>query len=244
MQKPIIAAVLALSLAASGCASTGGGGPSAGLGGKPRSAAAASLRQQQVEYQRIQEGVMTGAVIGALLGAGLGLAAGGKNRGEAAALGGLIGAGVGGAAGGAYAQNVNQQTREVAAQKEGLQKVIEQAGRSVSQAQRLNATATSLANEEQSRISSLTTQLRAGKITAATYRAEISDARDNIRILENARDQIDADIGVLQRASQQRGGAETVGRANQLRAEKARLEGQLTRLRSTYDRIPSEVGGV
>lgn len=242
MKTRAFAAVLAVSMAVSGCAGTGG--PSAGLGGKPRSAAAASLRQQQVEYQRIQEGVMTGAVIGALIGAGIGLAAGGKNRGEAAALGGLLGAGVGGAAGGAYAQNVNEQTREIAAQKEGLKKVIDQADRSIAQARRLNATASTVADEEHARINSLNTQLRAGKITAAAYRAEIVDSRENIRILENARDQIDGDIAVLQKASQQQGGGEAAGRANQLRAEKAQLEGKLHRLRSTYDRVPSEVGGV
>jgi len=239
MKNRVVGTVLILSLAVSGCVST-----SAGVGGAPKSATAAALRQQQVEYERIQEGVVTGAVIGALIGAGIGLAAGGQNRGQAAALGGLLGAGLGGAAGGAYAQNVNEQTKNISAQKEGLQKVIAQADRSIGQARRLNETASALANEEQTRINGLNAQLRAGKITAAMYRSEIGDARNNISLIEGARDKIDADINILDRAGKEPGGAEAAARANQLRAQKAQLEGQLNRLRGVYNRIPTEVGSV
>lgn len=239
MKNRVVGTVLILSLAVSGCVST-----SAGVGGAPKTATAAALRQQQVEYERIQEGVVTGAVIGALIGAGIGLAAGGQNRGQAAALGGLLGAGLGGAAGGAYAQNVNEQTKNISAQKEGLQKVIAQADRSIGQARRINELASSLASEEQARINGLNAQLRTGKITAAMYRTEIGDARNNINAIEGSRDKIDADIAILDRVGKEPGGGEAAARANQLRAEKAKLETKLKLLHDVYNRVPGEVGSV
>jgi len=156
-----IAAAMALALLTSACTTTGGApvsGPGRAAGSVRMSAAAAELRQQQVEYQRIQEGTVTGAVVGGLIGAGLGAALGGRNRGQAALLGGMLGAGVGAAAGNSYAQNVNAQTRQISAQQGQYRAVIQDADRNIAHFRKINASASRLVADETARISQLNAQ--------------------------------------------------------------------------------------
>lgn len=207
------------------------------------SPAALQLRQQQVEHQRVQEGVITGALIGGLIGAGLGAAFGGSNRGQAALLGGLVGAGAGAATGGAYAQNVNQQTRAASADQDASRRTIESADASIASFRRQNATVARITSEEERKIAGLNSRYRAGQLTAAQYRTEIAGTGEYMSLLQSTRNDMDRDITALDNAVSN-GNAEARGRAAALRQEKARLETQISRLRNAYDRIPRDVGGV
>lgn len=232
-----------MSLAASACTSTGSG-PVAGnalVSSASLSPAAAALRQQEVEYQRVEEGAITGAVIGGVLGAVAGAALGGSNnRVGGAVVGGLIGSALGGAVGGNYAEGVNQQTRQVSADQNQYRAMISSADRNIANSRKVNASASQLVQAEDARIRRLNGDLSAGRITAANYRSEIASSQENVRLLETASGRMQTDIDVLDRSAGS-GNKEASGRAAQLRSEKARLDGQLTRLRSTYSRVPGNV---
>jgi outer membrane lipoprotein SlyB len=207
------------------------------------SAAAAELRQQQVEYERIQEGTVGGAVIGGLIGAGLGLALGGKNRGQAALIGGLAGAGAGAAIGNSHAQNVNAQTRQVSAQQDQYRSAIETADRRIAQFRKMNATAQRIVADDTATISELNVQYASGRVTAQHFKSQIDEVRGNLQSLEKTQGDMDNQIAAMDRAAAQ-GNTQAGPRAAELRTEKARLEGQLDRLRSAIRRVPRDVGGV
>lgn len=233
-----VAVVAALALIVGACSGTGG--PVAMSGNL--SPAARTLQQQQVEHQRVQEGVVTGAIIGGLVGAGVGALVS-NNRGQGALIGGLIGAGVGAGAGGAYAQNVNRQTRQVAAEQDAARRTIRSADAAIASYRRQASSASQIASSESARIEALNRRYRAGSITAAEYRREIAGARQNIALIERSRASADSDIATAQRAAAN-GTSGMNDRVAQLRAQRNQLDAQLSRLRSAYSRIPNEVGGV
>ncbi|WP_372423396.1 glycine zipper domain-containing protein [Salinarimonas chemoclinalis] len=201
------------------------------------SPAAQQLRQQQVEHQRVQQGVAVGAVLGGAVGAGLGALASPNNRGRGALIGGLAGAFAGGAAGGAYAQNVNQQTRRIAAEQDAARSTIRSANASIASFNRQAASASRIVSQERSRVASLDAQYRRGQITLAEYRSQARSARQNVSLIEASVSRANADVATLERAVAG-GNSSAQSQLNQMRAQRDRLQGLARQLGQVYDRVP------
>nr|WP_320143340.1 hypothetical protein [uncultured Cohaesibacter sp.] len=230
-QKYALIAALIASLALAGCVTTQQ--PTGSL-----SPTEMAMRQKQNENVRILQGVATGAAVGAIVGGGLGLLLGGDEK--SMAQGAMIGALGGGVFGAADAQRVNKEAGAQAAQQDQLKGVIANAEKNIAHYQEMANFARQLAAEEKAEIDRLNAQLSAGQLAPDAYRAQMSSARGNVKIVNSQISNVDRDISDLEGATKK--GMNVKKQIAELKAQKVSLETQRDALVSAYSRVPSEVG--
>lgn len=140
-------------------------------------------QQDDVDYTprvRTAETVGEGALIGALLGAAIGALAS-NNRGRGA----LVGAAAGGALGAGAGGVVAHQAQGYADQEAALRTSIAMADHDAQKYRQYAAAATASTRAARSRIAALDAQYRAGRITAAEFRAQTASYERDLQAMQN-----------------------------------------------------------
>lgn len=140
-------------------------------------------QQDDIDYTprvRTAETVGEGALIGALLGAAIGALAS-NNRGRGA----LVGAAAGGALGAGAGGIVAQQAQGYADQEAALRTSIALANRDAQKYRQYAAASVANANAARRRIAALDAQYRAGRITAAEFRAQTASYERDLQAMQN-----------------------------------------------------------
>lgn len=198
--------------------------------------APADHRQRQVEQERRQEGQVTGGVVGALLGAGIGAAVGGRNRGQAALIGAMVGGAAGATVGDAHAQDVNQQTREIAAEQSQHRAARQAAQQRVDHYGRIQVAASRDASEQSDRLRRLQDRYSAGQATREEVRSEVTRTREKQAEVATHIQSLDSDMEKVRAA----GGNEAY--VKKLMEKKERLQQQEKRLRGAGDDAATKIG--
>ncbi len=176
----VTAAVLAASIALSGCADMSG---MQGAGGN----AYLSPEQQALRQQSQTSTIATGALLTGLLGAGagyVGARATGGRGGQGALIGGLLGA----VAGGLLGNQVGNANAAQGRQEGSAQARVEAAQRSADELQQTADTAERASETNRARLATLDRQYRAGQVTVAQYRAEVGAMRQDAQLMRKSAD--------------------------------------------------------
>ncbi|MHC5307922.1 hypothetical protein [Bartonella sp. LJL80] len=227
--KKIIGAALGATMLVSGCTTT-----STAVDPSNMTPTEIALRQQQTERTRIVQGVATGAVIGALAGAAIGAVAGGDSK--SITRGAIIGGVGGGVVGGADANRVNQQTRGIAAEQDGLRKVIASADKNIAYYSKASGLTQKLAAEDANRIANSKKRLASGAISKDAYKKEVNNARANVKLVDQYVKDADQDIADLKRATSGSNSAAAQQRVRELTAQRNQLKTQLSRMQTAVSR--------
>lgn len=227
--KKIIGAALGATMLVSGCNTT-----STAVDPSNMTPTEIALRQQQTERTRIVQGVATGAVIGALAGAAIGAVAGGDSK--SITRGAIIGGVGGGVVGGADANRVNQQTRGIAAEQDGLRKVIASADKNIAYYSKASGLTQKLAAEDANRIANSKKRLASGAISKDAYKKEVNNARANVKLVDQYVKDADQDIADLKRATSGSNSAAAQQRVRELTAQRNQLKTQLSRMQTAVSR--------
>lgn len=235
----VVAAVVVAAMSVSGCASSTG---AAGI--RPASAqpahAGQSSQLKSISTKRIGEGIASGALMGAAAGGLITLLRGGNANQvmQGAVVGGVIGA----AGGAIFAASVNKGAQQQADEQKRYEAVLAEADANIATYKRAAATAASVTASEKTRVARLNAELKAGSITAAQYRREIADAKDNITSLDRLIQSASYDVNDMTTMIGTTGPDPLKARKAALIEQKAALEVQRNALVEAYSRVTPDVG--
>lgn len=239
VSRLIASAVVVVALGVSGCAS------STGMSGiQPASAQPASAKHavqlKAISTKRIGEGIATGAMVGAAAGGLITLLRGGNANQvvQGAFVGGMIGA----AGGAIFAASVNKGAQQQADEQKRYQAVLADADANIATYKRAAATAAAVAASENTRVARLNAELRAGQISAAQYRSEIADAKDNVASLNRLIQSASYDVDDMTTMIGTTGPDPLKARKAALVEQKSSLERQRDALVEAYSRVTPDVG--
>lgn len=233
--KRIAAALLSISLALSGCATS--------LGEDSSLLSPEEKAIRSVEVNRQLQATAIGCAIGALGGAVYA-----RTTGERSSLYAIAGCGVGAlsfAAAGAY---MNAKTRSYGNEQQAYRNLIAAADEDIRETRQLNQTASRLVTQQRDKINRLNGQYRAGTLKADDYRKQIASAERNGSTLKSQIASLDEQIAYMREDERSLRRSQNTGPLNQrirdLQAERDRLQGAVNRLATIYDDVPSEVARV
>jgi len=229
-----MAAVVVASMGLAGCSA------SSVPGSGPKMESAQSAKLKNISTKRLGEGAILGAVLGGLVGGTL-VALNGGNGGQiaqGAAVGGIVGAG----GGMIFAASVNKSAEQQANEQQRYRAILDNADTNIAIYKRAASTAAEVAASENRRIPLLNAELQAGKISAAQYRKEIADAKDNVNSLNRLIQDASVDINDMNTMIGTTGPDPLKERRTALIEQKAALEKQRDALLDSYSRVTPEAG--
>lgn len=231
--RMVVAGVFVAALSVSGCSSTN-------IAPKAAAQSSETVKLKNIATKRLGEGAVAGAFLGA---AGLGLITAlrggdGKQIAQAAAVGAVLGA----ASGAIFATTVNKSAEQQAREQERYQVILKQADDNIAVYKRASSSAAAVVRAENNRIPGLNAQLKAGSISAAQYRSQIADAKDNVAALDRLISDASVDINDMNVMIGTTGPDPLKARKASLVAEKASLERQKQALLDAYSRVTPEIG--
>lgn len=228
-RKRVTAAVLAASIALSGCAADPGG--MQGGGG-----AYLTPEQQALRQQSQTSTIATGALLTGLLGAGAGYAAArstGGRGGQGALIGGLLGA----VAGGLLGNQVGNANAAQGRLEGNAQARVEAAQRSAAELEQTADAAERASETNRARLATLDRQYRAGQVTAAQYRAEAATMRQDAQLMRKSADDAGQARDGIQQALVRNPGLVTTD--SKISESQSRLRFTASELEDALRRVPA-----